>query len=131
MPMNRRDFLLTGTAATVAAALPRVAAAEDATFAPKPGAWRSFEITTRLEIAQPKGVSQAWVPLPSVHEAEWFRPISNEWKGNAAVTQQHRDPKYGAELVHATRNATKPAPSLAVTSHTATRSRSSARLRPR
>ncbi len=122
MTMNRRQFLMTGTAATLAAALPRDAGAVEPDFAPRPGAWRSFEITTRIEIANPKGVSQAWVPLPSVHEAEWIRPISNDWKGNGTAVL-HRDPKYGAELVHATWSAGEPAPVLEVTSQFATRDR--------
>jgi transglutaminase-like putative cysteine protease len=113
---------MTGTAVSVAAVLPRGAAAE-AVFAPKPAGWRSFEIITRIEIAKPQGVSQAWVPLPSVNEPEWFRPINNDWRGNATSAAVHRDPKYGAELIHASWAPTEPAPVLEVTSQFATRDR--------
>src|SRR4051794_18898267 len=110
MTTTRRDFLIAGTALTVAAALPRAAAAHDAGYAPKPGAWRSFEITTRVELAQPQGVSQAWVPLPSVQAPDWFKPVHNEWRGNPQSAVLYRDPKYGAELVHASWAAGEMAP---------------------
>ncbi len=50
--MIRREFLRSGAALTVIAALPRGAFA-DAPFTPKPNAWRKFEITTRVEIVKP------------------------------------------------------------------------------
>jgi transglutaminase-like putative cysteine protease len=123
MTLSRRHFLMTGAAASVAVTLPRGVLAADVDFAPRPGTWRSFEIITRIEIAKPQGVSQAWVPVPSVQEPEWFRPINSDWRGNAASATLHRDPKYGAELVHATWNAGEPAPVLEVTSQFATRDR--------
>jgi hypothetical protein len=44
-------------------------------FDPQPGPWRSFAITTRLDIARPAaGPAQAWVPLPSIEEADWVAP---------------------------------------------------------
>ena len=56
--MRRREFLQGGAALTAAAALPRGAFA-NAPFAPKPEAWRKFEISTRVEIAKPSGKAQA------------------------------------------------------------------------
>ena len=66
-------------------------------FAPKPGTWRSFQIVTRLEIAKPQGKAQAWIPLPSVNEAEWFSPTGSTWTTNAkTAAARSADPKYGA-----------------------------------
>ena len=62
--MIRREFLRSGAALTVMAALPRGAFA-DAPFTPKPDAWRKFEITTRVEIVNPSGKVQVWLPLPA------------------------------------------------------------------
>ena len=120
--MDRRRFLVTGAALGAAAALPRFAAADTA-FAPTPGAWRSFEITTRIEIAHPKGVSQAWLPLPSVSAADWIRPLDNQWRGNAAETTAYHDPRYGAALLHAVWPEGQDAPVVEVTSQFATRDR--------
>jgi transglutaminase-like putative cysteine protease len=122
MTMQRRDFLKTGAALTVAAAVPRSAAAA-VEFDPKPGAWRSFAITTRLEIAKPRGGSQAWIPLPSVDAPDWIHPVGNDWRGNAASAVVVRDPKYGAELLHVEWADGEHAPMVEVTSQFATRDR--------
>jgi hypothetical protein len=63
--------------------LPNAARAQ-AVFAPKPGAWRTVDLVTKLEIAKPDGKMQAWIPLPSVNETEWSRPGETYWTGNDA-----------------------------------------------
>lgn len=99
MTFDRRDMLKAGASMMAIAALPRLAQAQSG-FAPKPGAWRQFEITTRLEIAWPDGKIQAWIPVPSVNEADWFRSAASTWttNGNASLK---RDAKYNAGFVHA------------------------------
>src|SRR2546427_6763577 len=69
--MNRRTFLrVAALPAVVAAArttgVPSVARAQQKEVTPRPGTWRTFEITTRVEILEPTGVSRAWLPIPSV-----------------------------------------------------------------
>lgn len=98
--ITRRDMLKTG--AVVAAAgfvAPHHVLAQDAVFAPTPGAWRNFEVLTRLELPA-KGRAQAWIPLPSVQEGEWIRLGKNAWQSNAASAEVVSDPKYGAQLLH-------------------------------
>jgi transglutaminase-like putative cysteine protease len=120
MTLGRRDFLKTSAAFSVAATLAPGASAQ--TFTPRPGVWRTFQIVTRLEIANPEGEVQAWIPLPAVNEAEWTRPISNEWttKGKATVV---REPKYGAQLLHVEFSRGDTAPAVEVTSKFQTRDR--------
>ena len=89
--MRRRDFLASGAALTAVAALPRGASA-DTPFAPKPDAWRKFEVVTRVEIVKPSGKAQAWLPLPAVSEPDWTQPLGNEWKTNAKTAVLERDP---------------------------------------
>lgn len=101
MRISRRDLLLGGTALAGAAMLPRFAFAREA-FITGPGAWRSFEIVTRIDLAEAKGPAQAWVPVPSVDEPDWFKSLGSEWKTNAASARIERDPVYGAEMVHLT-----------------------------
>ena len=62
--MDRRHFLKTSAAAAAASGLPLRASAAI------PG-WRGYEITTRVEIMKPSGVSRAWIPLPSVDDDAW------------------------------------------------------------
>ena len=61
MTLHRRELLKSGAALTAAVGLPRLANAQ-ATFSPKPGTWRQFQIVTKLEIAKPEGATQAWIP---------------------------------------------------------------------
>jgi hypothetical protein len=60
--MNRRDFLCrTGmTAAGGALAGPRRLLVQVGGGA----RWRTFEITTRVEVLQPRGATRAWLPTP-------------------------------------------------------------------
>ena len=98
MSIRRRDILKAGAVFSAAAVIPSKLWAQNA-FAPQPGSWRHFQIATKLEIAGADGDAQAWIPLPSVNEKEWFRAVSSEWKTNGSATRA-RDPKYGAEILH-------------------------------
>jgi transglutaminase-like putative cysteine protease len=122
MTVTRRDVLRVGATIAAAAAFPRLAAAEGA-FAPRPGRWRTFQTLTRLEIANPRGEVQAWVPLPGFSEAEWFRPAGSTWTTNADKAEIKRDEKYGAEFLHVVWAAGEQAPVVEVTSKFATRDR--------
>jgi transglutaminase-like putative cysteine protease len=120
--MLRREFLRSGAALTVMAALPR-GAFGNTPFAPKPDAWRKFEVTTRIEIVKPSGKTQAWLPLPAVAEADWTHPLGNEWTTNAKSAVLKRNEKYGAQMLHAEWADGEPAPVLEVVSRVETRDR--------
>jgi transglutaminase-like putative cysteine protease len=122
LSMNRREVLKAGGALAAASALPGVALAQ-AKFAPAPGAWRNFQSVTRLEIAQPAGAVQAWVPLPAFSADDWFRPAGSAWTVSSGTAVQHRDPKYGAELLHVTWAEGDAEPKVEITSKFSTRDR--------
>jgi len=122
MEINRRDVLKAGGAIAAAMACPRLAAAQSS-FAPKTGTWRTFETVTRLEISQPAGAVQAWVPLPSFKSDDWFRPGNSTWKTNAKIAEINRDPRYGAEFLHVVWNEGEKAPVVEVTSRFSTQDR--------
>jgi transglutaminase-like putative cysteine protease len=121
MHFDRRDFLKTGAAFAAAAGWPQFASAQGA-FAPQPGAWRGFQIVTRLEIAKPEGKTQAWIPLPSVNEKDWFKSEASQWTTNGNAVQA-RDPKYGAEMLHVEWAESEKAPVVEVTSKVFARDR--------
>jgi hypothetical protein len=100
MSMRRRDFLKTGTAISLAGAAPRFAWAETSDFTPTPGAWRQFQTVTRVEIPAGPGAVQAWLPVPSVDEPDWFRPISTDWKTETGKAVLTRDTKSKVPLLH-------------------------------
>ncbi len=120
--ISRRDMLKTGAAAVAALPAPRLAFAQDVPFAPKPGAWRNFAVTTRLELPA-TGKAQAWIPLPSVREDEWIKPGRNAWQTNAVSVEVARDPKYGAEMLHVIFKDGETEPSVEVSSRFALRDR--------
>jgi transglutaminase-like putative cysteine protease len=121
MHFERRDFLKTSAAFAFAAGLPQLAAAQGA-FSPKPGVWRNFKIVTRLEIAKPEGKTQAWIPLPSVNEKDWFKSIGNQWTTNGKAAKA-RDPHYGAEMLRVEWAEGEKAPVVQVTSNISTQDR--------
>lgn len=139
--MKRRRFLAAAAAMPAAAALPVAAAppsanaqasvahaasAQTATrgaFDPQPGRWRTWELVTRIEVAQPEGAVRAWVPLPSVDDT-YQQTLGSAWRGNARSLQPFSDGRYGAAMLHAQWDAAERAPWLEVTSQVRTQDRS-------
>ncbi|AXK81090.1 transglutaminase domain-containing protein [Pseudolabrys taiwanensis] len=120
MNFDRRTLLKAGAAVSLAAGLPRFASASG--FNPQPGAWRTFEIVTKLEIAKPEGKTQAWVPVPAVNEADWFKSLGSEWTTNGTASLK-REAKYGAEFVHVEWKDGEASPVIQVVSRMSTRDR--------
>jgi transglutaminase-like putative cysteine protease len=114
--MDRRAFLKSGVASAAVASLPWREAAADV-------AWRIFEVTTRVDISRPQGVSRAWLPLPLAAETDWQRNLGSSWSGNASRAQVLSDGTYGATMLYAEWPAGETAPQLEVTSRFATRDR--------
>jgi transglutaminase-like putative cysteine protease len=121
MTLTRRDVLKAGAIASAASALPSWAARAE--FAPRPGTWRKFEVTTKLDIPNAQGKTQAWIPLPAFSDADWFKPAGSTWKSNAKSAEIVKDPKYGAEILHVVWNDGEAAPNIEVISTFATQSR--------
>lgn len=120
--IDRRRFLQSGAALSALAAIPAKGLAGEL-FSPSTGAWRDFEIVTRLEIPKPKGSAQAWIPLPAFAESEWFKPKGSRWMTNARQAKIARDPKYGAQMLHVVFAESEEAPVVEVTSQYSTRDR--------
>ena len=63
MTTARRNFLKNTAAAAVLGALPSIHFAQTPVtrnFAPQSGAWRTFDVTTRVDIIKPQGTTQVW-----------------------------------------------------------------------
>ncbi|MDN4591588.1 transglutaminase [Xenophilus aerolatus] len=67
--MQRRHFLSLSAAAPLlgagAAALPALASARTAPTTPAAEGWRSYDITTQVDLAERTGLGRVWVPLPA------------------------------------------------------------------
>ena len=122
--MDRRTFLRTGigvsTAAAAGLAWPRRSIAAETSGETK---WRTFEVTSRVEIIKPSGVSRAWVPMPLIPDTDYQKSLGQSWTGNAAVMRVYRDEKYGSGIFYAEWPAGESAPALEVITRFATRDR--------
>lgn len=126
--MHRRSFL------KVAAALPAVAAAvkfpafaslaqaQQKEFNPRPGTWRRYEITTRVEVMKPVGVTRVWLPVPVIR-ADFQKPLGDTWSGNAKLIQPMTESGNGAGLLYAEFAASEAAPVVELTSRVETQDR--------
>ncbi len=114
--MNRRHFLVTAAAPAAAALLPATSAiAQQRRFEPTPGTWRTFEITTRVEVAKPAGVTRVWIPVPAVDDS-YQRTLDNNWSGNARSARLASDGKYGANMLYAEFDASTATPTIELSS---------------
>jgi transglutaminase-like putative cysteine protease len=122
--MERRTFLKTTLGASTVAALglaPRLVRAAEPPTAANP--WRSFEAVTKVEVANPTGVTRVWVPVPLLTDTDYFKRGGDTWTGNAAVSRPVKDAKYDVGLVYAEWAAAEKAPVIEITSRFAARDR--------
>jgi transglutaminase-like putative cysteine protease len=124
--MNRRSFLKACAAlpavSTATPWLVSAAPAQQKEFNPRPGTWRTFEMTTRVEVLKPAGVTRVWVPLPVV-ESEYQKPLGNTWSGNARTMDAATEPRYGASMLYAEFAPNEAAPVVEVVSRFRTQDR--------
>src|SRR5919108_1511683 len=114
--MRRRAFLRSSLAASATLALgvvPRLARAAEPTATNQ---WRKFEAITRVEVANPTGITRVWIPVPLLTDTDYFKRSGDTWTGNAAVTRVAKDPRYDVGLVYAEWPAAEKSPVLEITS---------------
>lgn len=121
--VTRRRFLLAAGALAASAAVPRIALAGQAFKPATENGWRIFEVTTRAEVLKPAGATRVWLPLPSIEEGAWIRPMGNLWQGNAATMRVVSEPHYGAAMLYAEWESGQNAPAVEIVSRFATRDR--------
>src|SRR5438552_11064160 len=121
--MDRRAFLKTGAILPAAAALPKLALAQQLPFNPRQAEkWRSFEVTTRVEIVFPQGGTRVWLPIPSV-DSGYQKALDNAWSGNAQTAKIVHDVTYAAGMLYAELPTAEKNPCIELYSRFATRDR--------
>lgn len=90
-------------------------------FAPEPGDWRTFDVTTRIDLPPTTSRTRVWVPLPSV-QTDWQQGVMDGFDGNGDATIAS-DGAQGVRMVAATFDAGVKQPWLEVTSRVRTQSR--------
>jgi transglutaminase-like putative cysteine protease len=113
--VNRRDFL--HAAGFVPAGL---AFSKPARLFAWSAGWRTFEVTTRVEVLKPSGTTHVWLPAPLIVDTPYQRTLSSTIKceGGAAKTFKTRTEALG---VVAAEFPPGVMPTIAVTSRVATR----------
>ena len=120
--MNRRDFLkqgLTVSAGLALGGLPKFAPFANANDAK----WRTFEVTTRIDIADPVGAVRAWVPVPLMTNTDYFKREPDSWSGNYKNVRAEQTDKVGTGLVFAEWPAGEKSPTVEVKSRFMTQDR--------
>jgi transglutaminase-like putative cysteine protease len=120
--MDRRSFIAAGAALPFATLVPGHAAAQARTFAPASTAWRTFEVTTRLDVVTDGTGTQAWIPVPAVN-TDWQQSLASTWTGNTKDAMLDTDAT-GARFVRATWAEGEKAPRIEIVSRIRTRDRS-------
>src|SRR5512132_4112232 len=90
--MNRRDFLRSAGVVSASLALPatRRLFAQDAA----PGRWRSFEVTTRVDVLKPSGTTFVWLPAALIRETPYQKTLSSRFTaegGRAEIIEHEAD----------------------------------------
>src|SRR5215472_13069140 len=90
--MTRREFLAYAGGAAVSASLCKV----DRVFAEEPASadWRTFEVTTSVEVLKPSGSTRIWLPAALLGETPFQKTLANTFKaeqGTAKLVESTAD----------------------------------------
>lgn len=90
--MKRRDFLKSAGVVSAGLAFPKAERlfAEGASSE----AWRTFEVTTRVEVLQPFGVTRIWVPAALMTQTPFQKTLANSFNadgGKARLIENEAD----------------------------------------
>lgn len=121
--LARRNFLKKSALAAATAALPAINFAQSAArqFNPQPGNWRTFEVTTRVDIAKPQGATRVWLSVPSVN-TDWQKSLESSFSSNGK-TELTSDAQYGARMLYVEFAADEAKPYVELTSRVQTQNR--------
>ncbi|HEX4780701.1 MAG TPA: transglutaminase domain-containing protein [Usitatibacter sp.] len=117
--MDRRDFLRLAGAASAVSALPGAISSAFAETTPAEN-WKVFEVTTRVEVLKPTGLTRVWVPTPLASDMPYQKSFGNDFHAEGGTSGITQDPGTGVRLVWAEWPAGV-APVLVHTQHFATR----------
>lgn len=120
---SRRAIVQGGAAAAAVSLLPSGLVAAERRFEPRVGAWRSFEVTTEVNVADHQGSTRVWLPIPDV-ETGYQRSLGNEWSGNAATVRVVSDAGFGTRMLYAEFPDAVRQPTIRLVSRLQTRDRS-------
>jgi transglutaminase-like putative cysteine protease len=102
--MNRRNFLQSTGAfcagLAVTRSLPVFADASDSS-----GSWRTFEVTTRVEVLKPSGVTHIWLPAALIRDTTFQRTRANKFSADGGSAKFGKDKANALGIVSAAYSA--------------------------
>jgi len=90
--MNRRDFLHSAGVACASLVLPKTAPLFAET--PAPSGWRTFDVTTRVEVLTSSGATRVWLPAALLRETPYQRTLATRFSaegGTARMVESKAD----------------------------------------
>ena len=97
--MQRRDFLRLAGLSTTGLVLP---AAVSRAFAQSPAdRWRTFEVTTRVEVLKPSGKTRVWLPTPLTVDTPYQKSLGSAFNAEGAEGKAKSDPAWWLGVVWA------------------------------
>ena len=97
--MNRRHFLRTSLSLSALTVLSGGLPLARATT--QGAGWRTFEVTTQVDVLAPEGITRVWLPTPLTIETPYQKPLGNTWTAEGGQIGFQTDAKYGAGIVSA------------------------------
>jgi transglutaminase-like putative cysteine protease len=83
--MNRRDFLRSAGIASASLAIPGTTRLFAGSVAP--GDWRTFEVTTRVEVLTSRAATRVWLPAALIGETPFQRTLANRFHVEGGVAK--------------------------------------------
>ena len=89
--ISRRSVLQSACASVVFSASSELLAQEAVRrFEPKPQGWRTFDVTTTVQIKAASGATRVWLPVTSL-DTPWQRTVDVSYSSEAANLELLRD----------------------------------------
>src|SRR5512132_4254930 len=97
--MKRRDFLRsTGVGCAGLALSTAIPLFADT---PSRTGWRTFEVTTRVEVLKPSGVTYIWLPAALVRDTPFQKTLANEFHAEGGTAELVQEKRYALGIVTA------------------------------
>ncbi len=90
--MNRRTFLRSAGVASASLILPKTARVLALSGLPGTGGWRTFEVTSRVEVLKPAGTTLLWLPAALIRDTPFQRTLANDFhaEGGTVDLVEHK-----------------------------------------
>ena len=83
--MDRREFLISGSGATLASLFPKTGSLLSSLHAST--GWRTFEVITRVEVLKPSGATHVWVPVGLIRETPYQKTLANSFNVEGSTAE--------------------------------------------